>query len=116
MVRENGAGPNFVTNGTTHATNGSSASGWLCQGTHWSSFVQSGQLHLICDGHGDQKANRAEIDITSISDNDQITINYAGDWIDNKLADRVAELVAAGAALNLAGWSWMRRIIGGVLA
>ena len=81
QVRKNGTGTNFVTNGTSHATNGSSASGWLCQGTHWSSFVQSGQLHLICDGHGDQKANRAEIDITGIADNDQLTIEFDARWI-----------------------------------
>ena len=81
QVRKNGTGTNFVTNGTSHATNGSSASGWLCQGTHWASFVQSGQLHLICDGHGDQKANRAEIDITGIADNDQLTIEFDARWI-----------------------------------
>ncbi|MFT4547763.1 MAG: hypothetical protein ACI9MB_001710, partial [Verrucomicrobiales bacterium] len=81
LVRKNGTGTNFVTNGTTHATNGSSASGWLAQGTHWASFVQSGQLHLICDGHGDQKANRAEIDITGIADNDQLTIEFDARWI-----------------------------------
>ena len=81
QVRKNGTGTNFVTNGTTHATNGSSASGWLAQGTHWSSFVQSGQLHLISDGHGDQKANRAEIDIIGIADNDQLTIEFDARWI-----------------------------------
>ncbi len=81
QVRKNGTGTNFVTNGTAHATNGSSATGWLCQGTHWASFVQSGQLHLICDGHGDNKANRAEIDITGISGNDQLTIEFDARWI-----------------------------------
>ncbi|MGC6464678.1 MAG: lamin tail domain-containing protein [Akkermansiaceae bacterium] len=80
-VRKNGTGTNFVTNGTVHATDGSSATGWLCQGTHWASFVQSGQLHLICDGHGDNKANRAEIDITGIADNDQLTIDFDARWV-----------------------------------
>ena len=84
QVRKNGTGTNFATNGTTHATDGSSASGWLCQGTHWASFVQSDQLHLICDGHGDQKANRAEIDITGIADNDQLTIEFDARWIYGK--------------------------------
>lgn len=80
-VRKNGTGTNFVTNGTVHATNGSSATGWLCQGTHWASFVQNGQLHLISDGRGDQKANRAEIDITGIADNDNLTIEFDARWI-----------------------------------
>ena len=84
QVRENGTGPNFVTNGTTLATNGSSASGWLCQGTHWASFVESGQLNLISDGHGDQKINKAEIDITGITDNDQVTIEFDARWIYGK--------------------------------
>ena len=81
QVRRNGTGTNFVTNGTVHATNGSSATGWLCQGTHWASFVKNGQLHLISDGRGDQKANRAEIDITGIADNDQLTIEFDARWV-----------------------------------
>jgi hypothetical protein len=83
-LRQNGNGSNQLQNVTSHATNGSSASGWLCQGTHWASYVRSGQLHLISDGHGDNKANRAEIDCTGITDNATYTIQFDARWIHGK--------------------------------
>ena len=80
-LRQNGNGGNELQNVTSHATNGSSASGWLCQGTHWASYVRNGQVHLISDGHGDNKANRAEIDCTGINDNASYTIQFDARWI-----------------------------------
>lgn len=83
-LRQNGTGSNQLQNVTSHATNGSSSSGWLCQGTHWASYVRSGQLNLISDGHGDNKANRAEIDCTGISDNATYTIQFDARWISGR--------------------------------
>ncbi|MFT4549118.1 MAG: hypothetical protein ACI9MB_003089, partial [Verrucomicrobiales bacterium] len=83
-LRENGAGSNLLQNVTQHATNGSSASGWLCQGTHWASFVQGGKLHLISDGHGDNKANRAEIDCTGIQSGRNYELRFDARWISGR--------------------------------
>ena len=76
-----------------HATDGSSATGWLCQGTHWSSYVQAGQLHLISDGHGDNKCNRAEIDATGMVQNQSYTVNFEARWVagDSGLVDRMPQ-------------------------
>ena len=84
-MKQNGTGPNILTNTTLHSTNGSSASGWLCQGTHWSSFVDGpGELHLIADGHGDNRANRAEIDATGLTQSLNYTLQFEARWISGR--------------------------------
>jgi lamin tail-like protein/CotH protein len=80
-LRQNGTGPNLIDNGAVQSTNGSGASGWLCQGTHWGSFLSNGQLHLISDGHGDNKANRVEIDVTNLVANTSVTLSFDARWV-----------------------------------
>jgi hypothetical protein len=84
-LRQNGTGTNLITNGTTHSTNGSSASGWLMQGTHWASYIDTaGVLHLIADGHGDNRANRAEIDCTGLMAGQTYTLQFEARWVSGK--------------------------------
>ena len=84
-VKLNGTGANLLTNGTTLATNGSSASGWLCQGTHWSSYIDgTSALHLIADGHGDNRPNRAEIDCTALNAGSSYTIQFDARWVSGR--------------------------------
>ncbi|HKS35733.1 MAG TPA: lamin tail domain-containing protein, partial [Verrucomicrobiae bacterium] len=80
-LRQNGTGPNLIVNGAIQSTTGSGAAGWLCQGTHWASFVSNGQLHLISDGHGDNKANRVEIDVTNLVANTSVTLTFDARWV-----------------------------------
>lgn len=83
-LRENGTGGNQLQNVTRESSNGNSETGWLCQGNHWASFVQSGILNLICDGHGDNKANRAEIDCTGIQSGRNYQIRFDARWVYGK--------------------------------
>ena len=84
-IKLNGAGANLLNNGTMLSTDGSSASGWLCQGTHWASYVDGGNLlHLIADGHGDNRPNRAEIDTTFMTANANYTIQFEARWVSGK--------------------------------
>ncbi len=83
-VKQNGTGGNLITNGTVHSTNGSSASGWLMQGTHWASYIAGGELHLIADGHGDNRPNRAEIDCTGMNAGSNYTIQFDARWVSGK--------------------------------
>ncbi|MDA7881870.1 lamin tail domain-containing protein [Akkermansiaceae bacterium] len=62
-LKLNNSGANLVKNSNLMSSTSSSASGWVCQGTHWASFMDNGKLNLIADGHGDNKANRAEVDL-----------------------------------------------------
>jgi len=80
-LRRDGTGPNLIVNGTVQSTTGSGATGWLRQGTHAASFFRNGELHLIADGHGDNRANRAEIDITNIVANTSVTLSFEARWV-----------------------------------
>ena len=80
-LRQGGTGSNLILNGTVQSTTGSGANGWLCQGTHATSFVNNGQLHLIADGHGDNRANRAEIDVTGLTANTSVTLSFEARWV-----------------------------------
>lgn len=84
QLRENGSGGNLLQNVTRESSNGYSNTGWLATGNHWASFLQRGEFHLICDGHGDNKANRAEIDCTGIEDNRNYEISFEARWVHGK--------------------------------
>jgi hypothetical protein len=81
QLLKNGTGTNLIVNGTKLSTNGASASGWLCQGTHWASYVSNGELHLVSDGRGDNRPNRAEIDVTGLERSAGYTLSFEGRWI-----------------------------------
>jgi len=66
QVRLNRSGPNLIANGNRMSTDGRSANGWLAQGTHYASYLSGDELHLISDGHGDNRPNRVEIDVTAM--------------------------------------------------
>lgn len=74
-------GDNLLTNGNMMSTNGNSSTGWLAQGTHWQSFMdEDGVLHLISTGHGDNRANRVEIDCTGLTRNVEYTLSFEARW------------------------------------
>ena len=80
-VKRNGSGANLVKNPNTMSPDSSSAKGWVCQGTHWASFVDNGTLNLVSDGHGDNKANRAEVDLNNLTFDDNYTLTFDARWV-----------------------------------
>lgn len=70
--------------GAVVSTNGSGAAGWLCQGTHGQSYAENGELHLVADGHGDNRPNRAEIDVTGLTQGRTYTLQFEARWISGK--------------------------------
>ncbi len=84
-LRENGTGSNFLPNsGERVVTNGNASNGWLCQGTHYQSYMSGNEFRVVSTGHGDVKANRCEIDVTSISDNDNLVWECQARWVYGK--------------------------------
>ena len=81
QVLKNGEGTNLLVNPARLATNGSSASGWLAQGNHWASFVTNGELHLVADGHGDNRPNRAEQDCPGLVKGQRYEVRFEARWI-----------------------------------
>ncbi|MFP6904628.1 MAG: lamin tail domain-containing protein, partial [Verrucomicrobiota bacterium] len=84
VLSKDGTGPNLVQNGTVMTSTGNANAGWLAQGTHHATYMDNGELHLVSDGHGDNRANRAEIDIPNIQDNDVCTLSFEARWISGK--------------------------------
>lgn len=83
-VKKDGVGSNLVLNGGNMSSDQNSSGGWVCQGTHWASFFNNGQLNLVADGHGDNKANRAEVDMTAPIVGNSYTLSFDARWVSGK--------------------------------
>jgi Lamin Tail Domain/CotH kinase protein len=84
LFRKIGSETNYILNGTKLSDDGYSAKGWLCQGTHWASYMTNGQFHLISDGRGDNRPNRAEIDVTGMNKGERCELTFQARWISGK--------------------------------
>lgn len=85
VFRPTSSGGNLLPNaGTVVSTDGTGVSGWLCQGTHGASFGQSGELRLVADGHGDNRPNRAEIDVLGLAQGTNYTFTFEARWVAGK--------------------------------
>ncbi len=83
-LKLNNTGSNLILNPATQSSTYSSASGWVFQGTHWASYLQGGDIHLISDGHGDNKVNRGEVDLANLSFNQSYTLSFDAGWVSGK--------------------------------
>jgi hypothetical protein len=81
QVRQNGTGSNLIVNGNKMSTDGRSANGWLAQGTHYASYLNGQELHLVSDGHGDNRPNRVEIDVTAMQAGQRYEISFDARWV-----------------------------------
>ena len=79
-----GSGNLLPGGGTTVSHTGNGTEGWLCQGTHHASDTVGGEFHVISSGHGDNKANRCEIDVIGMNQNDTLTFTCEARWISGK--------------------------------
>lgn len=80
-LKRNDSGANLVKNSNQMSPDNNSSKGWVCQGTHWASFMESGTLNLVSDGHGDNKANRAEVDISGLAFDENYTLSFDARWV-----------------------------------
>jgi hypothetical protein len=74
-------GINYLDHPERLSTDGSSASGWLAQGTHAATFLTNGELHIVSDGHGDNRADRVEIDCVRIRRGERYELRFEARWI-----------------------------------
>ncbi|MDA7510034.1 lamin tail domain-containing protein [Verrucomicrobia bacterium] len=54
---------------------------WLIQGNHADSFVEGDRLHLIAHGHGDNRANRAEVDVVTMEEGKEYILSFDARWV-----------------------------------
>ena len=83
-LRLNGTGPNLVLNGSVESSTDDSSVGWVAQGNHAASFVTNGVLHLQSTGHGDNAANRAEVDVMSLQPGKNYELSFEARWVYGK--------------------------------
>jgi hypothetical protein len=81
QFRKKGQSKNLISNPDRISIEGDSSTGWLIQGNHGDSFIENGRLHLIAHGHGDNRANRAEIDITELKNGESYEIEFEARWV-----------------------------------
>ena len=74
-------GTNLLPNGTATSHTGSGANGFHCTGTHCLSDTLADGFHLISVGSGDTKANKAEVDIPSLTANTNYTLSFEARWV-----------------------------------
>ena len=93
---------NVLKNANKMSTSGTSSNGWLAQGNHWATYMDGRELHLISDGHGDNRPNRMEIDMTAdVRRNDDLTIKFGARWIRGNP--------------RLIAWTWDKSVAGSFL-
>ncbi len=72
---------NLLKNQQRKSIEGDGATGWLMQGNHSDSFIANEQLHLVSTGHGDNKANRIEIDVLNLEEGERYQLQFEARWI-----------------------------------
>ena len=80
-LRKDGTGPNVLTNTTRVSLTGKSDTGWLWQGNHWASRLDGNQLHIISEGHGDNRVNRVEIDAPGLVKSNAYELKFTARWM-----------------------------------
>ncbi|MFT6573446.1 MAG: hypothetical protein ACJA16_001630 [Akkermansiaceae bacterium] len=84
QLKKNGVGTNLVPNADQMTTNTNGSTGWLAQGTHWASDFVGNEFHLKATGHGDNRANKAEIDVPNMNGGDSLTLTFDARWMSGK--------------------------------
>lgn len=74
-------GTNYLDHPERMSSDGSSAHGWLAQGTHASSYLSNGELHVVSDGRGDNRADRLEIDCVRLRRGERYELRFEARWI-----------------------------------
>jgi hypothetical protein len=70
------------TNCLEHADQcGTGADGWLAQGTHWASGITNDELHLVADGHGDNRDNHLELDVPALEQGEKYELRFKARWL-----------------------------------
>ena len=101
-ARTERAGPNLLDHGDRQSTNNSSFWGWLCQGNHAASYYTNGELHIISDGRGDNRANRVETDATGLKKGTTNLLTFEARWVSGS-----ARLIAQTFDHSIANSFWI---------
>ncbi len=84
-----GSGNLFNANAGVTTLLNDNVSGWQARGTHWASFHDAEGVHLVADGHGDNKCNHIEKDASVASGAGMVagtayTLTFEARWVSGK--------------------------------
>ena len=72
---------NLLDNVGRRSVENDGATGWLMQGNHSGSFLSGDELHLLATGHGDNKANRIELDALKLEEGASYRLSFDARWV-----------------------------------
>lgn len=89
VLRPTSGTGNLFTNAAVTTLANDNVSGWQSRGTHWSSYHDAEGVHLVADGHGDNKCNHIEKDASTASGVGMLTdtaytLTFEARWICGK--------------------------------
>jgi hypothetical protein len=74
-------GVNYLDHPERMSRDDDSADGWVAQGTHAGSFMTNGELHVVSDGRGDNRADRVEVDCVRVRKGEPYELRFEGRWV-----------------------------------
>ena len=86
---------NIIENVDRESDTANSNDGWVTQGTHYRSYVDGNQIHVISEGRGDNRANRIECDIETLGSSADLELVFKARWVYGK-ARLIAQTVDHG--------------------
>ena len=84
VLRPTAGGGNLLVNGEITTLANENVSGWQSRGTHGQTFSDATGVHLIADGHGDNKCNHMEKDAAGMTAATAYTLTFDARWVYGK--------------------------------
>lgn len=81
VLRPTAGGSNVLVNGEVTTLLNENVAGWQSRGTHWASYHDAEGVHLVADGHGDNKANHMRKDAAALVANTDYTLTFEARWV-----------------------------------
>lgn len=80
-LRNSITGEDYVSSTARKSMDGTGNGGWLIQGNHSASHWNGDVLNLVSEGHGDNRANRIEIDVPEMEPGATYELSFDARWI-----------------------------------
>ncbi len=84
VLRPTAGGANLFVNGGVTTLNNNNDEGWQSRGTHWAGYHDAEGVHIVADGHGDNKCNHAEKAAPGMLANTAYTMTFDARWVYGK--------------------------------
>ncbi len=84
VLRPTSGGSNLFVNPNVTTLANNNVDGWQSSGTHWGCFHDAEGVHLVADGHGDNKINHMQKDAPGMLASTAYTLAFEARWVSGK--------------------------------